>query len=98
MSNSSKEEQQTPPYDRRDDMSKNMAWFLITLCVLGFVSIAWATAKDGTTKAEYAITSIHDKENRITKLETQFDGIKYRLDELKEQNEEIKGLVKSIQH
>lgn len=75
--------------DRRQDVGSKISWLLIAAMVAGFANSAWSSAQRGMEKADKAIEMVNEDKNRITRLETEYEGITYRL-------EEIKLLIKSV--
>lgn len=69
--------------DRRNDIGGKLSWLVISIMLAGFGGFAWYTANKGIDKADAAMVVVNINSNRITKLETQYEAINYRLEEIK---------------
>lgn len=68
---------------RLSDLAVKLGYALIAASLIGFAGVAWATAMRGGDKADEAIKMVNEDRQRLARIETQFEGINYRLDEIK---------------
>lgn len=70
-------------FDRRNDLGAKLGYALVVASIMGFSGVAWAMAMRGGDRADDAIRMVNEDRQRLTRVETQFESINYRLDEIK---------------
>ena len=80
--------------NRRNDVGSKITWSVLLAAVLGFAGIAWATAVSGGNKADVAVTMLNGDRamnaEKITRLETQFQAVMFRLETIERNTYDIK--------